>query len=189
MAESAGNEEELFPENFAIAETVCDYLSLPASGPGIHEAPGRPIAWKIEYGEGNVYLIDAFSANDVESTRAIEQAFLKDDSCPRPFVALLNNRSDRPLRMRSFTSYLSGGNAYDFILLAGDHAWLAKRGLRKAARMGGVCAVDAQSAEDMLEEIARRTHVPSFTVVGMGNYRGIGERMRRLFGTRGRPCY
>ena len=118
----------------------------------------------------------------------IGEALLKSDSCPRPFIALLNNRNDRPLRMRSFTSYLSGTRAYDFIALVGDNAWLAERRLRKGGRTGGVFALHARSADEVLEEIGRRAGVSRFTVVGMGNYRGIGEGMRRLLETEGESC-
>jgi poly-gamma-glutamate synthase PgsB/CapB len=187
-AESTGSDARLFSENPAIAETVCDSLNVPAAGPEIDRVLGRPIAWRIKHKERDVYLVDAFSANDVESTHEIEQTFLKGDSSPLPFVALLNNRSDRPLRMRSFTSYLSSARAYDFIMLVGDNVWLAGRRLRGEGRTGGVFTFHGRSAEDVLEEIGRRAGVLRFTVVGMGNHRGVGEQMRRLFETKGQPC-
>jgi len=187
LAVNGEDNTDLFPEKFAIVKSVCESVSLPAERREIPQ-PERPVAWRIEYRGKDVYFVDAFSANDVESMHDIEEALLQNDSYPRPLIALLNNRSDRPLRMRSFTSYLSGNRAYSFIGLVGSNAWLAERMLRKGGRTGGVFALSARSADGVLEEIGRRAGASWYTVVGMGNYKSIGGAMRRLLETKGEPC-
>jgi len=188
LAVSAAGDTNLFPENLAVVETVCACLGMPSVGPRM-DGPERPLVWSIEHGEKHVYLVDAFSANDVESTCGIERAALKNGSFPLPpFVALLNNRIDRPLRMRSFTSYLSNARLYDFVALTGDNVWLAGRSLRERGRAKGVFALESRTPEEVIEEIVRRVGKARFTVVGMGNHKGIGEGLRHLFETWGRPC-
>jgi gamma-polyglutamate synthase len=188
LAAVSGSNTDLFPENLAIVKTVCASLAVSTDGLEIAR-PGGSVAWRIERGGKEIYFIDAFSANDVESTHEIGEALLKSDSCPRPFVALLNNRGDRPLRMCSFTSYLSCARAYDLIALVGDHVWLAERRFRKGGRTGGVFALHGGSADEAFEEIGRRAGVSRFTVVGMGNYKGIGEAIRRLLEAEGKSCF
>jgi gamma-polyglutamate synthase len=188
MAHASEGGTDLFPENTAIVNAVCEALCVPTANSEISQ-PHRPIGWQMDDGTRSVYFIDAFSANDVESTREIEELLLKSDSCPRPFIALLNNRSDRPLRMRSFTNYLCSAGEYDFIALAGDNVRLAERSLRKGGRTDGVFACYAGSADELLAQIGRETGVSRFTVVGMGNYRGMGEAVRRLLETGGKPCF
>ena len=73
--------------------------------------------------------MDAFSANDIVSTQHILQMSLV--PCPRPYIALLNNRADRPLRMVSFATFLAEETIYDYILLVGDLWRMARKHIRK----------------------------------------------------------
>ena len=79
--------------------------STPVSTMPVVAGEGAGI-FRIPFEGRTVHFIDAFSANDVESTRIIQERALAQNACPRPWIALFNNRADRPLRMKSFADDL-----------------------------------------------------------------------------------
>ena len=100
---------------------------------------------------------------------------------PRPVVALLNTRADRPLRTLAFAEFIAGQTSYQAIALAGDGAFLARRHLRRRAIPAPIFTLAEREPSRLLAAIARQAGTLSFTLVGMGNHRGVGEALRRYF--------
>jgi len=176
----------IFEENLLVARKICSLLGVSARDAlrdDVSEiVPSRVI---IKDGKRTIHFIDAFSANDIDSTRIIQQMTLDGKYCPRPFIALLNNRSDRPLRMLSFASLLSDEPVYDYIMLIGAHKGMAKRSIHGKVKKENIIPLRSQEAEKLIDEICQRISSSEFTVVGMGNAKGIGGELSRFLQGKG----
>ena len=173
----------IFRENLSIAEKVCSHLGIAPSYdylPAHLYDKGSSGVVKIKNGSKTIYFIDAFSANDIDSTKIIQQMTLDEKYCPKPYVALLNNRSDRPLRMLSFASFLSQESTYDYIMLIGDLKRMAKRHIYREAKKVNIFVLKNQEPKKLIEDIVQRVSSLEFTIIGMGNYKGIGEELSRF---------
>lgn len=162
-----------------IIGTILNLKQLGKTGSGLAEN-GQKIK-TIEFCGRKIQFVDAFSVNDVDSLKIIQQAIFSREDLIKPVIALLNNRVDRPLRMTSFTSFLAQEDGYDQIMLTGDHRHLAQFYLRRYGRRKGVYIIKAQHPEEIIKEISKKISLVSYTVIGMGNYKGIGQQMIYFF--------
>ena len=175
----------IFPENIGIAEKVCSFLGLNPGivsaslneGPFIREGAG---VFQIAVGGKGVSFVDAFSANDVDSTRIIQERAAAQAPCPRPWVALFNNRADRPRRLQSFADALFGGDKYDYIALTGEGRDPARRHIRRKAPRDRVFSLKNRVPEKLLEELLQIIPAQELTIVGMGNDKGLGGLLSRF---------
>jgi len=175
----------VFTENLAIAEQVCRALGLdPAvvtSGLASEcSVPEDAIVSTRRLGGKSIHFINAFSANDIESTRMIEEWACFRARCPKPWVALFNNRDDRPMRMNSFAGFVGGASAYDYVAVMGENLGLATRRFRRFLRGGTLLRLDGIPSEQALSELLDRLPHSELTVIGMGNERGTGELVHRF---------
>lgn len=186
--------DPMLAENLAIAREIVLRAGAP---PDRVEAAVRAIAargsvghvHRLQVGGGEVALVDAFSANDPVSTeRLLAWAVRAHGSgLPRPWVALLNARSDRPLRTVAFAAVLGRKTRYDAIAVAGSGGPLSRRRLNNARPPVPVFAVAGSDPARLLDAIAAGAAARSFTVFGLGNHRDAGEALRRHFAG-GAPC-
>ncbi len=171
-------------ENVAVARKAClqfgmdDSLGFGAEGSDPERSPS---IFKGKIDDRTLYFIDAFRANDIDSTRMIQQALLDPNHYPRPHVAILNNRADRPLRMVSFASYLGAEKGFDYVFLTGDHQRLARRYLNRAGRKEKIQTLKGHGGEELIREIGQNIQSSTFTILGMGNFKGSGEEISRFF--------
>jgi poly-gamma-glutamate synthase PgsB/CapB len=176
----------LFPENIAIAEKICSLLRLAPAFVStcfhddalVRESAG---IFRVTIGGKRISFIDAFSANDIASTRIIQERAASQAACPKPWVALFNNRADRPLRLCSFADTLLGESLYDCIALTGESQDLARRYLRRKIPSGRVWALGNRSPAELLDELLQKVPVPELTIVGLGNDKGPGRLLAQLF--------
>ena len=180
----------IFRENYLIAKKVCSLLG--ASPSVVHNKSCDSFFDRRDSGtiivrnvNNTLYFIDAFSANDIDSTRIIQRIALNEKKCPRPYIALLNNRADRPLRMLSFVSYLSQEPTYNYIMLIGDNQRMAKRYFRREGKKENIIILESRNSEKLIQEIYHKLSTRTFTMVGMGNYKGLGGEISRFIKHRG----
>ncbi len=147
------------------------------------------LLFQMDSGSRRMALIDAFSANDTVSAARVQAEWLtpNEAALPRPFIALLNARADRPLRTLAFIQFIAAQTGYDAIGLTGNGRWLARRRLRQLSPSAPLFTLAPRPPTHLLAEVARQTGSSSFTLVGLGNYRGVGEALRGYF-MEGRPC-
>ncbi|MBI5579081.1 MAG: poly-gamma-glutamate synthase PgsB [Deltaproteobacteria bacterium] len=191
---AAGTADPILLENLALVRAVGLLAGLPSVQVDdlLQGMAARGAQRSIRYtgtGSRRIGLIDAFSANDTVSTARVQAALLSSGEMdyPRPVVALLNTRADRPLRTLAFAEFIAGQTCYQAILLAGDGGFLARRHLRRLAVPAPIFTLSEREPSRLLSAIARQTGTLSFTLVGMGNHRGAGEALRRYF-AEGTPC-
>jgi poly-gamma-glutamate synthase PgsB/CapB len=185
---AAGAADPILLENLTLVRAVGLLAGLPSVQVDdlLQGMAARGAQRSIRYagkGSRRIGLIDAFSANDTVSTARVQAALLSSSEMdyPRPVVALLNTRADRPLRTLAFAEFIAGQTCYQAILLAGDGGFLARRQLRRLAVPAPIFTLTEREPSRLLSAIARQTGTLSFTLVGMGNHRGVGEALRRYF--------
>ncbi|HOG18120.1 MAG TPA: poly-gamma-glutamate synthase PgsB [Syntrophales bacterium] len=177
----------LFPENIAIARAVVSLLGRdPAAVSACLEEAliQRESAGvsRVSIGKREVHFVDAFSANDVCSTRIIEEKALASLRCPGPRVALFNNRADRPLRMKTFAASLLADPLYDYVAVIGECRRLAGRFIRRETPDGQIFILDGSTPAGMLSELFAKIPDREFTIVGMGNEKGAGRLVAEYLG-------
>jgi poly-gamma-glutamate synthase PgsB/CapB len=173
----------IFQDNLAIAAEVCVHLGIHPSFPpgfGMDRLAGESSCriCRIKKDDRTLHFVDAFSANDIVSTQHILQMSLV--PCPRPYIALLNNRADRPLRMVSFATFLAEETIYDYILLVGDLRRMARKHIRKGPHQKEILVLGETNPERLLARIFQKVPFAEFTVIGIGNDKGMGEKFSRF---------
>jgi gamma-polyglutamate synthase len=186
VGESARQDIHLFRENIEIVKSVCTLLDIDPSvvSGDLDEAAiageGAGI-FRIRIGERKVCFVDAFAANDVCSTGMIQERAFVQGVCPSPFIALFNNRLDRPLRMKSFADNLLAGTLYDYVAVTGEGRHLAQRYLRRKNPGRKIIDLPDLPPKELLEGLLERIGCTmECTVVGMGNEKGPGRRLSRF---------
>jgi hypothetical protein len=185
---SGGPADPILLESLSLVRAVGLNAGLPSAQVDdlLQGIAARSAQRSIRYagtGSRRIGLIDAFSANDTVSTARVQAALLSagETDCPLPVVALLNTRADRPLRTLAFAEFIAGQTCYQAIILAGDGAFLARRHLRRRGAPAPIFTLTERGPSRLLSAIARQTGSLSFTLVGMGNHRGVGQTLRRYF--------
>lgn len=161
-----------FPENVAEALAVCESLGVQREIAlrGMEKFRRDPFAFeKLE--KGNTVFLNAFSANDVSSTKLLLEKYGGEGR----LVLLLNNRGDRPARaeeMGRLAKELQPAEVY----LLGEQRGLLKRILKRALPHTPVKAFSKA-------EQAPLTFPEKTVLLGAGNIKGQGEaftlRVRR----------
>lgn len=123
-------------------------------------------------GNHRCYLVNAFAANDPESTwRALDKAreLLPEIS---ETAGILNLRTDRPIRTLQWIAALQGGatSRLESLFVLGGHSRVVRRKLRTAHSLGG------QSPEAIMTEVSRGLQDRSM-IFGFGNMGGAGKLM------------
>ena len=176
----------VFDEHIALARQVCSKLGI---DPSVVDSDLMGSCASLEskavltrtVDSRKIFFIDAFSANDIDSTRIIQDSTSARSHYPRPWVALYNHRDDRPLRMRSFAGFLAKASCYDCVAIVGESLGLANRYFRRALPGDRLLAIRSSSPESVLAELFKRLPEPEFTIIGMGNEKGMGQRVSRFF--------
>lgn len=147
----------------AKAHNCVDTMTLP-----------RPLS--VNYLDHNFVFLDLFSVNDIDSfTLLLEN---KREDLPGPLIVIFNTRADRPLRTLSFIEYFKKSQFLTCIVLVGSHVPWAKRQLRECQYLD--CRHYDISRIMQILTTQYGKHV--FTIIGAGNFKGIGETFRVILG-------
>ncbi len=159
---------ETFPDNINLALSVCDSLNLSREKflngmKNYHHDFG---AFQIIKRE-NTYLVSAFSANDVTSTKLLFLETLKKFEKKR-ITILFNSRGDRPNRTNQFVDFITELQVPK-IILDGENINYVKRKLWKAGNTN-VSVLKCKS--DLLKEDV---------IFGIGNIKDTGFDLINYF--------
>ena len=178
-------------ENVALALTVCEELGVnrDTALDGMAELapePGATQIYKLNFHNRELVFVNAFAANDPESTRRIWERmierFREEDGYRR--IAVVNCRSDRPQRSREIAAAAAEWSRTDHFIVIGSGTILF---LREASRLGipperltvEEEATPGEVVETILEVCGQRA-----LIVGMANIKGGGGHVARYFGNR-----
>ena len=136
---------------------------------------GNPLIFSIKEQNKNLWFINAFAANDPQSTRQLveqTEALLSAESGSR--IALLSLRSDRGERSLQWLRYLrgEGRELFEKVYLVGGHAQVLKRSLPTAVLV-------KQDDPRELTKLLITNHPDGSRVYGIGNIGGLGAKLVR----------
>jgi len=175
----------VFRENVAIAQQVCSLVGL---DPAVVNscladecsAMEKCVVSNRFIGGKTIHFINAFAANDIDSTRIIQEWASTRMHCPKPWVALFNNRDDRPLRMRSFAGFLGNASSYDYVAIIGEGLGLVSRYFRRSLHGETLLPLGGTAPELLITELLKHVPDPELTIIGMGNEKGAGQLVSRF---------
>ena len=166
-------------ENVALALRVCGELGVDRETAlaGMWAAAPDPGAMQIiqaRRGRQRLALVNAFAANDPESTGKIWDNMVDRYRPYQTRIAVVNCRRDRESRSVQLAEAMHGWQAADHILLVGTGTEIFKRvALAHGLDPLALVSLENASAEQVSNEIFRRAG-ESAVVVGMGNTAGVG---------------
>ncbi len=158
-----------FQKNIALALAVCAHFGLSErlSLDGMFSAVGDVGALRSWRLGKDVLCVNAFAANDIESTR-----ILLDRLPAGRRIGLLNLRKDRPERTQQFIDAILSGvfSDIEIFFCIGAHGEVVRRKVR------GICEVvplkSSLTARAIMVEIQSRVADVPFHLIGMGNIAG-----------------
>lgn len=185
-----------FPGDAALVRALAGYLALEpdAVERGIRGARpdlGALRAWRFfpEGGGGPWICLSAFAANDPESTRRAWRGLARrEEWARRPWIGLLNLRSDRADRTLQWLEALEGDGFPELegLALVGGHAALCRRRLERRGWKGRLVRLSGRSPASWMRALA--AFAPEGAVVaGMGNIAGAGAGLIEEWNRRGEP--
>ena len=183
---SSGADHRWLQEDEAIALAVCREAGIPwetawAGMRGLRHDPGALQVCRRTLDGKTLTFANAFSVNDPDSLALVWDELVGTHVLRGPVVVVLNCREDRPLRSVSFARVLARDLKPERVLLVGRTWRLARREvLRWGYDPSRVEGLPRASGESVLRILVDR--VPGdATVLGLGNYSGLGREIAAQF--------
>jgi len=177
-------------ENVALALAVCARLGVPRAEAleGMVAAPADPGALRrhvVRVGSKEVVFVNAFAANDPDSTRLIWERLGLDHPGPAVRrIVLANCRADRLQRSEQIASLVAVGLRPDHVVLSGEGtAAVASRAVRLGLEPSRLTDLGGRSAEHVYERVLALVDRRAI-VVGIGNVVGLGHEIALHFANR-----
>jgi poly-gamma-glutamate synthase PgsB/CapB len=178
-------------ENVALALNLCAELGVPretalAGMAQLEPEPGATQVCKLNYHSRELLFVNAFAANDPESTRRIWEKVVARYPAEAGYrrIAVMNCRADRPHRSYEMAIAAAQWSRTDYFIVIGSGTIIFLREALKRG-IGSECITveeDADAAdviETILEVCGKRA-----LVVGMANIKGAGGAVSRFFANR-----
>jgi poly-gamma-glutamate synthase PgsB/CapB len=177
------------PENVAVACKVCELAGVDRDRAleGMFKATPDLGALRIvhlAFYAKEIEFINAFAANDPDSTLVIWDRILKLFPGERQHVVILNCREDRPQRSVALGEILPRMRESHRILLTGSGTRMAmEAGLKKGLHPEKLIVLERPRPEDVFERAVSQIATKG-TVFGMGNIGGGGSAIVEYFENR-----
>lgn len=169
-------------DNVALALAVCGHLGVERDVAlrGMHAAPPDPGAlqrYTVVSGGKTVRFVNAFAANDPDSTRIIWTRLGLDAPIPGvERIVLANCRADRLQRSGQIAELIARGLDAEHVVLTGEGTGIV--GLQAVSKYGLLPAkltdLGGRDAEDVYEHLLGLVGEAA-VIVGIGNIVGLGE--------------
>jgi len=176
-------------ENVALALKLCEHLDVDRETAlegmvGLEPEPGAMRILHVRYFERDIIFVNAFAANDPESTERIWEKMVDRHGQDRHKLVLINCRADRPHRSQQLAQAVPEWSAADRYILMGSGTFLFARMAVKAGMDPEKLIVAEQgSMVEITETILEQCNQKSL-VVGVCNIHGGGEAVGRFFQNR-----
>jgi poly-gamma-glutamate synthase PgsB/CapB len=176
-------------ENVALALAVCGHLGVERGRAlaGMHAAtpdPGALSRFRVRFFDKELEFVNAFAANDPDSTLAIWRRLGLTAGTDRPVLALVHLRRDRAHRGAQLARLVAGPLEADHVILVGEATDLVeKQALGYGLPREKLLNLGPAEPEDVFERTFQLTPQKSI-VVGIGNLVGRGERIVRYYENR-----
>lgn len=176
-------------ENVALALKVCAHLGVDRDDAlrGMIELEPEAGAMRvlhIEYFKRDLIFVNAFAANDPESTGQIWEKMIERHGKGRRRIALINCRADRPHRSQQMAEAAGTWTAADRYLIMGTGTLMfARMAMKHGIDPNRLLVMENASMVDVTEGIFEECGQQAL-VVGMCNIHGGGEEVARFFQNR-----
>ena len=179
-------------ENVALALRVCADagISQEVALRGMASAspdPGALTYHTIDFFGREITFVNAFAANDPESTEQLWRIALADHPNVSKRIALFNCRADRQDRSRQLGEAMANWPGMDHCILMGNGTFIfARAAVGQGASSLKFAFAEEGRVDDIFEMVVDLAG-DSALVVGMGNIGGQGLEVARYFRNRSRP--
>lgn len=176
-------------ENIALALKVCAHLGVAREQAlqgmiALQPEAGAMRILHLEYFRRDMIFVNAFAANDPESTGGIWERLIEKHGQDRRRIALINCRADRPHRSQQMAEAAAEWTPADSYIVMGSGTLMFARMAVKAGLDPNKIQVMEQGAMvDVIETVFEESG-PRALVVGMCNIHGGGEDVARFFQNR-----
>jgi poly-gamma-glutamate synthase PgsB/CapB len=178
-------------ENVALALKVCDDLGvsreLALKGmQALEPEVGATRILEVSFYERSLLFVNAFAANDPESTELIWERVVEKYGKGRSLIALVNCRFDRPQRSQQLAHVASQWTPADHYVLMGSGTLLfARAATARGLKPSDITIVEGDDTDEVFETILEQSRRDPL-IVGMCNVKGGGMELARFFGNRAR---
>ncbi len=185
MDSSFESESSFNKENIIIALKVCELLKLDLekSKNNISKivADKNPIYTEVISNNTRIRFINAFSANDVESTQKILLDYENKIRQPDNQIFILNSRSDRPHRTMEFVRWLATKDNILRIYLIGSHSLKAKKEMIKCGIVESLVKIITDNEINKIFSDIDELNYGEVTLIGIGNIANGGFLVNNHF--------
>lgn len=177
-------------DNVALALAVCERLGIDrrTALEGMHgyaPDPGVLRIFRLGVYEKDVDFINAFAANDPDSTTIIWNLLSPYRSPEKKLIVVVNARDDKVQRSEQMGEFIATLDADHFVLTGRSTNALANRAVASGVAKEKISDLGNSSAAEIFERVLALTPARSM-VVGIGNIVGLGEKIVSQFMTRGK---
>lgn len=176
-------------ENVALALDVCGALGVDRADAlrGMQElAPevGATRVQTIDFFGRNIIFVNAFAANDPDSTEMIWERVVEHYGESRFRLAVVNCRFDRPQRSQQLAEVAGRWTPADHYVLMGSGTLLfARAAVRSGIPPSRMTVAEGLDPHELFETVLEHTEGASL-IVGMCNVHGGGAELARQFNNR-----
>jgi poly-gamma-glutamate synthase PgsB/CapB len=176
-------------ENVALALRVCADLDVDrdralAGMQALAPEVGATQVQSIDFFGRSLIFVNAFAANDPESTAMIWERVLDNYGDGRSRVAVINCRFDRPQRSQQLAEMAAGWTQPDHYVLMGSGTMLfARAAVRHGLRASQMTVTEGMDHLETAEVVLEQASGDAL-IVGMCNVHGGGAELARHFGNR-----
>lgn len=176
-------------DNVALALRVCGDLGVSrevALG-GMQALPpeiGATRILEVSFYERSLLFVNAFAANDPESTELIWERVVERYGEGRSRIALVNCRLDRPQRSQQLARVAARWTPAEHYILMGSGTLLfARAAIARGLRASDITIVEGDDTNEVFETILEQSAGDPL-IVGMCNVKGGGTELARFFSNR-----
>jgi poly-gamma-glutamate synthase PgsB/CapB len=176
-------------ENVALALSICSDLGVDRETAlggmqALDPEVGATQILQVDFYNRSLMFVNAFAANDPESTALIWERVVQRYGEDRSRIALINCRFDRPQRSQQLAEVAAEWSPADHYILMGTGTLLFARA---ATRLGllpeDMTIVEGMSNDEIFETILEHSDLNTL-IVGMCNVKDGGIELSRFFANR-----
>ncbi|WP_417664005.1 poly-gamma-glutamate synthase PgsB [Pseudidiomarina donghaiensis] len=180
-------------ENVALALKVCAHLGVDRAAAlqgmiALEPEAGAMQVLHVRYFERELVFVNAFAANDPESTGRIWENMLvkhgEIDGKKRRSLMLINCRADRPHRSQQMAEAVADWTPADKVVLMGSGTFIFVREAMKFGLDPDKLLVMEGAHMTEITEVLLEQSMGNALIVGMCNIHGGGEEVARFFQNR-----
>ncbi|MBD3647865.1 MAG: poly-gamma-glutamate synthase PgsB [Pseudomonadales bacterium] len=176
-------------ENVALALKVCEDLGVNRNEAiqGMQALPpeiGATRILQVQFYSRSLIFVNAFAANDPESTEMIWERVVERYGEGHSKIALVNCRFDRPQRSQQLAEVAAKWTPADHYILMGTGTLLfVKAAIKHGMMANDMTITEGMDSDEIFENILAHSEGDTL-IVGMCNVKGPGAQLSRFFSNR-----